>query len=102
MCCAPFLIQTIMSYYVTTQGRDNVTLFLVDRNKTKKHWWTMSLTNAMVFNNESAAEYSAKRLRYKNPCVVDFKEAKRLEGENDFTCAILEEHPFSSDALGQD
>ena len=39
-----------MSYYVTTQGRDNVTLFLVDRNKTKKHWWTMSLTNAMVFN----------------------------------------------------
>ena len=91
-----------MSYYVTTQGRDNVTLFLVDRNKTKKHWWTMSLINAMEFKNKSAAEYSAIRLRYKYPRVVNYKEAKLLENENDFTCAILEEHPFSSDALGQD
>ena len=91
-----------MSFYVKTEGYGNVTLFLVDRNKTKKHWWTMSLINAMEFRNRSSAEYSAKRLRYRNPCVMHFKEAKKLESENDFTCAILEEHPFSDDAFSKD
>lgn len=91
-----------MKYYVTTQGKNQVTLFLIDRKQNKKHWWTTSLINAMAFNKKSAAEYSAKRLIYKSPCVVDCKEAKILEKENDFICAMLEEHPFSSDALGQD
>lgn len=91
-----------MNYYVITQGRNNLTLFLVDRSRTKKHWWTTSLVDAMAFKKESAAEYSAKRLRYKNPCVVSYKEAIIIERENDFTNVMLEEHPFSSDALGQD
>jgi hypothetical protein len=95
------LKQRKMSYYVTTKGKGNVTLFLVDRSKTKQHWWTLSLINAMSFRNESAAEYSAKRLRYKTPSVVNSKEAKILENENDFKCEMMEEHPFSSDAIAQ-
>lgn len=55
----------------------------------------------MSFRNESAAEYSAKRLRYKTPSVVNSKEAKILENENDFKCEMMEEHPFSSDAIAQ-
>lgn len=91
-----------MNYYVTTQGRDNITLFLVDRKKTKKHWWTMDLINAMAFRLRSAAEYSANRLKYKNPCVVDYNEAKKMEQDNTWNLNQLEVHPFSSDALGQD
>ena len=91
-----------MNYYVVTEGRDKITLFLVDRNKTKKHWWTMSLTKAMAFHSESAAETVISRLKYKNPRVVNHTEAIRLEHENDYNCAIIEEHPFSSEALGQE
>lgn len=90
-----------MRYYVTTQGRGGLTLFLVDRTKTKKRWWSTSLYNAMAFVKESAAEYSAKNLRYKNPTVVDSRIAKMLESENDHKEATNDIHPFSSEGLGQ-
>lgn len=58
----------------------------------------------MLWNliKKSAAEYTMKKLKYKEPCVVDAGEARKLENENDFICSMLEEHPFSSDALGQE
>ncbi len=91
-----------MSYYVTTQGRNNLTLFLVDRRFTKKQWWTTDLSLAIEFRKRSAAEYSCKRLRYKDPCVVDSRTANQIAAENLHIECELDEHPFSSEALGQD
>ena len=91
-----------MTYLVITEGRNKLTLFLVDRKKTKKQWWTYDLALAMQFYKESAAKIQANKLMYKNPQVVNFDEAKNMESENNYIVAILEEHPFSSEALGQE
>ena len=42
------------------------TMFLVDRHKTKRMWWSPSSFLAMVFEKESAAKYQAKRYKYNN------------------------------------
>ena len=91
-----------MPYYVVTSGQDGVHLFLVDRKKTKKSWWTVSLDLAMEFDRHLAAMYSANRLRYKDPRVVGSVEAGKLEDENTQTLADLDVHPFSSEGLGQE
>lgn len=91
-----------MSYYVTTKGRGKVTLFLADRTKTKSQWWCTDLSLAMAFIKRDAAEYSARRLRFKSPEVVSFAHAKQLERNNVYYEAENSEHPFSSEALGQD
>ena len=89
-----------MRYYVTTQGRNNTTLFLIDRSLNKNKWWTASLPDAMAFKKESAAKYSARKLIYKSPEVVNYNEARILENRNDYNSSMTE-HPFSSEALGQ-
>ena len=91
-----------MTYYVITEGRNQLTLFLVDRTKTKKQWWTCDLALAMQFYKESAAKIQANKLRFKNPQVVNSNDAKRIENKNTHFAAIAEEHPFSSEALGQE
>ena len=60
-----------MTYYVITEGRNQLTLFLVDRTKTKKQWWTHDLGLAMSFYKESTAKIQARKLKYKNPQVVN-------------------------------
>lgn len=90
-----------MSYLVVTEGHKDTTLFLVDRRKTKKQWWTYSTCLAMKFNSRSEAQEQANKLIYKNPRVVSFQEAQKLENDNDYECSLNEEHPFSSEALGQ-
>ena len=45
------------------------TMFLVDRHKTKRMWWSPSSFLAMVFDKESAAEYQARRYKYNNARV---------------------------------
>ena len=42
------------------------TMFLVDRHKTKRMWWSPSSFLAMVFDKESAAKYQAKKYKYNN------------------------------------
>ena len=91
-----------MGYYITTDGRNGVSLFLIDRSTNKKQWWTTSLYNAIQFTSRLAAEEQCDKLRYKNPRVIDGAEAAELESENDHVQAINEVHPFSSEALGQD
>ena len=91
-----------MKYYVVSDGKNGVNLFLIDRNKSKSAWWTPDLYNAIAFNKSSAAEYSAKRLIYRNARVISELEAKELEKDNMHILAELDDHPFSSEALGQD
>lgn len=42
------------------------TMYLVDRKKTKDMWWSPSSFLAMIFENESAAKYQAKKYKYNN------------------------------------
>ena len=39
-------------------------LFLVDRSKTKKKWWTGNLDNIMIFEKESAARFQIRKYRH--------------------------------------
>ena len=92
-----------MTYVVMTHGRKGMFLFLVDRTKTKKQWWSYEWNDAMQFHKESAAQIQASKLRYKEPTVITINEAIRLSKENDKNYDYeAMEHPFSSDALGQD
>lgn len=78
-------------------------LFLVDRTKTKFKWWTYDWSEAMQFHKESAAMIQSNKLRYKNPTVITIDEAIRMSKLNDVNFDYKsQEHPFSSEALGQD
>lgn len=49
------------------RNRDVVpTLYLVDRDITKRFWWSPSSFHAMIFEKKSAAEIQAKKYRYGN------------------------------------
>lgn len=40
------------------------TLYLVDRNLTKRFWWSPDSSNAMVFDKENAAKIQAAKYRF--------------------------------------
>lgn len=92
-----------MTYVVMTHGRKGMFLFLVDRTKTKKRWWSYDWSDAMQFHKHSAAKIQSKKLRFKEPTVISINEAIRLSKENDRNYDYdAMGHPFSSEALGQD
>ena len=92
-----------MGYVVLTKGRNNMFLFLIDRTKTKKCWWSYDLHDVMIFHKHSAAQIQASKLKFKSPEVITIEEAKRLSAQNDRNYPYeYYEHPFSSEALGQD
>lgn len=89
-----------MKYYIVTKGRrDNQMLFLVDRNKTKSKWWTTILSQAIGFDKKSAAKVQLSKLVYNDPQIVDSRNTKSIERENEMN--DYNEHPFSSEGLGQ-
>ena len=63
----------IGKYVVVQNSRMNKkvmpTMYLVDRSKTKRMWWSPDSYYAMVFDNKSAAEYQAKRYKFNKPRV---------------------------------
>ena len=90
-------------WLVITKGRRDKTLFLVDRSKIKNRWWSTSWDGGMLFKSMEAAEIQARKLMYKEPEVVSLSTAKQLCRENERNIDYDSmEHPFSSDALGQD
>ena len=89
----------------------NELLFYVDRSKTKAFWWSYDLNFAMVFTSKDEAEKIASRLRYGQFEVITLREAVRLRNDRDNQYEDERmnsfdphdyEHPFSSEALGQD
>ena len=46
-------------------------LYLVDRSKTKRFWWSHDAIYAMVFNDKTAAEFQANKYKYNNAKVVE-------------------------------
>jgi len=78
-------------------------LFLVDRTKIKDRRWSYDWSDAIQFHKRSAADIQAQKLRYKSPTVITTDEAVKLSKENDRNYDYeSQEHPFSSEALGQD
>ena len=51
------------------------TLYLVDRTKTKRYWWSHASRWAMVFEKKSAAEFQAKKYKYNNAKVKEITSA---------------------------
>lgn len=83
-------------------------LFYVDRNKTKKYWWSYDLKYAMIFTSKLEAEKVMNRLKYGKFEVITLKEAKEKRAYKDeihekkvMKAMMYDDHPFSSDALGQ-
>lgn len=49
-------------------------LYLVNRNITRRFWWSHDAQYAMVFNDKTAAEFQAKKYKYNNAKVIEIKE----------------------------
>lgn len=96
-------MKTDTTFVIITQGRKNMTLFLVNRAKIKDRWWSYDCFDAIKFFNLESAKTQAKKLRFKNPEVISFNTAKVLSSRNEqlYDYDALE-HPFSSEALGQE
>lgn len=89
-------------FVIQCDGEDNMNLFLVDRNKNRSKWWTCDLDDAMIFRKQSAANIQAGKLRFKNPKVIPYAEARKMERSNAVNYSYeSQEHPFSSEGLGQ-
>ena len=68
-----FSRKDVGKYVVIQNSRSNQkvmpTMFLVDRNRTKRMWWSPDSSYAMVFNSKDAAERQANKYRYNKPRV---------------------------------
>lgn len=57
-------------YVIVQNSRRNKkvmpTMYLVNRNITKRMWWSPSAFSAMVFESKSAAENQARKYKYNN------------------------------------
>lgn len=74
-----FSKKDIGKYVVIQNSRRNrkvmPTMYLVDRAKTKRMWWSPASSFAMVFEKRSAAEFQAKRYRYNRARVKQITAA---------------------------
>ena len=63
-----FSKEDIGKYVVVQNTRRNKNivseLYLVDRTKTKRMWWSPASIYAMIFEKKSSAEYQAKKYKY--------------------------------------
>jgi len=69
-----------MGYVIMTDSRkcDDV-LFMVDRRRQRRSFWSNRLDDAFVYANRRAAERKAASLRFNNPRAVSIDEARRIE-----------------------
>ena len=95
-------------YVIKTIGKKG-TLFLVDRKKTKKYWWTYKIELAMIFLSIVTADKVATGYKYNSPTVITLDEAKRIRKkieDKHYRCNFddIENtmHPFDPYSLGQE
>ncbi len=86
----------------------NDLLFYVDRAKTKRFWWSYDLKYAMIFTSKDAANSIKSKLNFGQFEVITLEDAKSLRLQKNENHKLMiaskelyEDHPFSSDALGQ-
>lgn len=67
----------------TNQGLPNghwTYIALIDRHKSKEHWWTVDINEAMQFNLLSAAKAKAKSLKYGHCIVISVSQFDKYVG----------------------
>jgi len=57
-------------------GHPGVTLFLVDRRKEKRSFWSFNLDNAFILLTKEVADFHVSMLKYNNPRVLDWAQAQ--------------------------
>lgn len=72
-----------MEYIIATTSRKNgETLFMVDRNRQKKSFWSNKLNDVFVFKSLEKAKEKILGLKYNNPRILTAKEAITQEEKN--------------------
>lgn len=68
-----------MAFVIITDSQKNEEiLFMVDRRKQRKSFWSNSLKDAMIYSNRIAAEQKAKQLLHNNPRVISLSETNEI------------------------
>lgn len=72
-----------MSYVILTDSRkkQGEKVALVDRAKHKDIWWTEFIEKAMVFETKSAADIQCSKIKFNNPQVYTYDNAKIRLGQ---------------------
>lgn len=70
---------------------------LIDRSKSKLHWWTVKLDDAMQFNLEIAAKAKAKSLKYGPFKVVPASDFDKFIGRE--FCHVKDHSPLYKEIL---
>lgn len=66
-------------------GHEGVTLFMVDRRKEKRSFWSFNLSSAFLLTTREVANLHVARLKFNNPRVLSWEEAqKALEANRPF------------------
>jgi hypothetical protein len=88
-------------YVIITNSykQKDVTLFLIDRSKTKSSWWSTELDNNVLYmRNIKAARRICNKLKHNSPRVITVKEARKLAEKNaniKSVISMFDERPFS-------
>ena len=79
---------------------------LIDRNKSKEHWWTVDFSMAFKFTSKKVADAKAKSLKY-GPCIaIEASQFDKYVGKEFYKVKInadsstklpLEEYGFDCD-----
>lgn len=73
------------------KGKGISTLALVDRQRSKRLWWTSDNANiAICYEKKSAAEFAAKRLRRNRARVVPFARVQQILNDQRAKRQVLE------------
>jgi len=65
-------------FVIVTDGRKrHELLFMVDRRKQKKSFWSNRLTDVFIFQDKLAAMQKAIAFKFNNPRVISLIEARR-------------------------
>ena len=62
-------------YVIRKDGKNGISLFLVDRRITNKYWWTANPNEAIKYCDLKAANEKADSLSYGEPYVDSFENA---------------------------
>lgn len=87
-----------MNYVIMTNGKNGKILFLVDRSKIKKRWWSYDWSEAIQFHKLSAAEIQKSKLSFNDPEIITVEQAIKFSADNELYHEY-DDHPFSSEAF---
>lgn len=89
-----------MPFVIAADSRFNPgeTVFMVDRNKSKKAFWSPSSVYALVYDNLQAAAKKCATLRFNNPRVIPLDRASSISLKQYVERNIMDVHEAGMDA----